>query len=344
MPINCFNGFQKLFEEDAVLKKYPQLNPTLGFVFSTTHLARNLRLYGNYNFGWGRLRTEEALAPEHRIYSEDEPLDPIAFVIKELFPSVGGTLTTSVARDLNIGHRLLSANKENQLKALALLLKIVVKSREHDTSVLEKLKDEFLSLLKIRPGSQFRITFGTFVKNISESIQLCENSNFYPKYLTEQIFLGFIWEFLNTKEELDIFLNELKQCLCDGGLQETIIIEEFDQTKFHQLTKKINQGVDECNVDECNYEELLQYKFFSESFNNPTPYRSGETLISNGSCNMYDLGLGNFTEILFFADCVETTIRHIVNIALFDKTRRQFYCPENCSEFVKSFYNNYQLS
>ena len=112
------DAFQKLFENDKVFTNYPELNPALGFVFCGSSLASNLRFYGNYKFGWGKQPGDPDEAPEHRIYSLDNPLDPIAFVIKELFPSVGGTLTTSVERDKNIGHRLLNANRENQLKAL----------------------------------------------------------------------------------------------------------------------------------------------------------------------------------------------------------------------------------
>lgn len=372
IPSIYLNGFQKIFESNPILKNHLELNPILGFIFSSTHLAYNSRFYGNYEFGW---KTDN---PQKRSYSKDKAQDETAMLIKELFPSPGGTLTTTVKSSSNLGYWIDEIQvTEEKISVLTDLIMFSAiqrdkakqkrkkseasdakekKEKDHDPkdqnqqvhesiistlkNILPKMKSLFSDLTPENINNNLNRLVNKINKTISGS---CSNnlSDFYPPYFTEQILLGFAWEVLNTKEELESFLIMLHKKLnvLFYSDQETMSTENFN-FEIEPFTKeklsKLNQKII-ADIEDASWEELFQQAYFSEFFNNVTPYRSGATLKSNGSTLRYDRPKNVSIKNDSFQDCVEIVIRHLVNIKSFNPVTRTFEINENYSENLKIF-------
>jgi hypothetical protein len=89
--------------------------------------------------------------------------------------------------------------------------------------------------------------------------------------------------------------------------------------------------------------QSLDRVFISQNINFLTgvfPYKEKQPPISNGNC-YYVQASEDFAQSTTFADCVETSLRHIVNLITFDPINRRFNIPEHLKNTpLASFYES----
>ena len=307
------------------------LHPILGYTGWKTGLIYNLRFFGNY------IKGEE---DGRRVWAEDQSNnDPIWEIIKILFPSTGGQLSTKTAHPANIGRYI------NDPLIVSDLLKFTQNARFGEKENVEALVDGIFNYYqtqfpiggtdkkpepsitaeklvnhqitinapyphlyklkwlfyienkgKIQKNVKGIETLKTLLNSIQEGVGI-EEQVLYPRYFIEQVLLTFFW--MNFDKEATS--NLLDQLL--GNL-----VDITPQTRTQTATT-----IQETSVSP---EETFKIIQFADMFNvqGRTPYGSNlNNLVSNGLANIVDTQ----QELnIRFADCVETTIRHILNIVL----------------------------
>ena len=95
---------------EKIAKKNLYTNPVLGFLGYKSGFVYNLRFYGNYERG---VKKDDGA----REYSLDKTKggDPIWAMVKILFPSTGGQLTTTSEAESNFGKQVVTPAQIAQL-------------------------------------------------------------------------------------------------------------------------------------------------------------------------------------------------------------------------------------
>lgn len=125
LPLNVFKGVTPSFE-----KNYKNFSPTLGMAALDSSIIYNLRFYGNFNYK----NREKPI--------EDEPLDAISLLVKEMFPSNTGELGVGMTAP-----QWLSNNLESPF-LIAKLLNFVNTVRESGGQVPEEERLKLIADLK----------------------------------------------------------------------------------------------------------------------------------------------------------------------------------------------------
>lgn len=320
IPTTSINNLYQPF--DSIGKPY--LNPTLGFIFSN-RLADQLRKYGIYK----SLSDDKG----NRIYSRDQGLDGVFQLIRLLFPSTGGTLSTISTANDNFSNILNGGSSKEQINLIIEMLTNIDKLRQNQNQDQKCLDTDNKSSQAYNFPSKKRQHRNQCFKQLNEAILNAinlENTGFYPKYFVEQIILGFFWQQFNTIQDLEMLVNKMLSFFSMSSLKNdesnatSPFIpwknQPFTLDKLHNLQTAMEQNP---NIL-LNPEELLQLAYFPMFFEKSTPYINGENLISNGLSNPYQQTGTLDSQAAPFADCVETVIRQLTNIVFYDASRNQF--------------------
>lgn len=214
-------------------------SPVIGAAALEAGLIYNLRFYGNFTTSY---KVDEKGQPQRHYISDKSNNDPLWSLLKTLFPSSGGDLTTQTNSQENFGKHIISP------RTIALLLyyahqqrsggeqkepvKVMAKTggKAKDLQKNSKVNDPstavadaiFQSLYIVEKTSQtqqansytmvsnLKKHIKTLLKTIDDSIK-AEKSSSYPLYTTEQIILAFLCEKFDTRDDLIEFLSTLAE-------------------------------------------------------------------------------------------------------------------------------------
>lgn len=153
---------------------------------------------------------------------------------------------------------------------------------------------------------------------LKKSIDL-EKDSLYPTYTTEQVVLAFFCEKFNSQQDIWKLIKALADLDNDHQLiqnREMIDIEgenllrEEDLEKLETITKP--------DLDD------IYLLANTDIFYRPIPYKDSVSPISNGSTYPYNRQIQKTDEKDTFPDCIETLIRHIFNLLLYNPTAKNF--------------------
>src|SRR3990167_3157304 len=253
-------------------------SPTLGMAALETGLVENIRFFGPF--------THKFDAEGQRAYHKDTSTDPLWKIVKILFPSTGGALTTDSGANTNLGRYVKNP------KVIAILLQFT---------------DD------VRIGKKHNID--TVAKSIQDSIQEEEKEkSLFPKYTTEQIIEAFFVYKFDKQKDIQTLIE---------ALPETMIDKDVTFSKGEDpLTEKDVMGTIE-KTTPYDLDDIFTLGI-RDIFYSPTPYHEGVTPLSNGTCKVYNRATNTFDEKKTFADCGEITARHLANLILFNPETRAF--------------------
>jgi hypothetical protein len=161
----AFHDITKHFNEG-----YEYNSPVLGMTALESGLIPNLRFYGNYKAGH---RSKE---DQTRAYIKDSGNDKVWALLKELFPSSGGTLTVETKLPSNFG-------RNASIKSVALLLTFSHDVRNPKNSTLKKLTGG--ERVKLTEAYATREKLEAIDKNKITEKQTKELEALHEKYKTE---------------------------------------------------------------------------------------------------------------------------------------------------------------
>lgn len=194
-------------------------------------------------------------------------------------------------------------------------------AQKESTGILEntKIQERILQIGKREPKQTFlfdfkKETLTPLLEAIKQAI-LAESSEkvFYPKYTAEQIILAFLAYKFSTREDIKTFLTHLSPGIVNREALDTFNpLDLLIPDNLPQIAEKGNHTPD----------DILALST-ADIWGMPTPYRVGTPFLSNGNTRKYDRKSDSFVPGTF-ADCVEISLRHIINCFLYDPHSRQF--------------------
>lgn len=335
-----FKNVSKCFNDG-----YQYYNPILGSAALSTGIIENLRFYN----------IEVALKadgrPEH---IKDTPLndDPIMTVVKILFPSPAGQLTTEtstssnfgryckpphVAELLNFAHviRKFCANEKNKFQNNKITT--ILKAIQQTTSIDKIFTNEFKQTEK--NGLLVAITQAILseLRPAKESFKPA----FYPNFCIEQIITAFFCLKFSDQEALKELLVNLSNEIVDQANINAVAGDLKAEDVQPALDRLTNQKAD---LDD------LWIIINRDIFTRILPYQNGKNPISSGLANRYKRITNKLSETSPFSDCVEVTLRHIINIMLYNALNNSFnlahlgnHMADKNNPFFKNFTDFYNL-
>ena len=343
-----FNNITYYFKPE---KQY--FSPIFGKTAIESGLIHNLRFYGNITS-----KIDEA---NNRNYKDDEGQDALSKLVKELFPSPAGQLTTQSGGDRNFGkyvkspkivaHIINFSEKARQLTEKKQSLIVELSSSKSKKAInleinangLNKILDETVSLiknevLKVHSLNDFKKvnkTLNNILNYISDSI-IDENSGKYPKYTTEQIISAFFCEHFDHQKDIIVLLNTLDENLVyKNQLPSDNDLEYLTQKHAQSLLVK----------NDINVDDLFTLLNFAAS-NEIIPYKDGTLPISNGNTYKYNRELNTILKNeSTFSDCAEVSARHVMNLILYDGNKNKFdlsYISNENQKVFSPYFKNFE--
>ena len=196
--------------------------------------------------------------------------------------------------------------------------------------------------LKTEVSSLFESLHGALM----EEERLQQSQRAYPQHTAVQIILAFFCSKFNTQDDILNLLTHLGDDFVD--------VEKIPKGG-NRLTNKDAQEIIEKNLPlvqsgkdiSLTIDEMLALSL-APSFSNPYPYVD-DKLISNGNAYPYDQSKKQRLTSLTFADCVETTVRHLFNLLCYradhfslDHLKDQI--PQNFFEKLNTFYDHQSVN
>ena len=282
-----------------------------------------MRLYGNFVAGKNRISERE--------YSADKAYlgDYIWSIIRILFPSTGGALTTVSSAKGNFGETLTDERPVTGLICYVTHLRIIqekindllmekieliaIHGRESesvknlDLAILKNkqlMRDLRVILQEKYPGfEEFRL-ITEHIFNAITNQQKNEKTLGYPKFIIEQILITFIILHFNDISKTERYYCELdREFFCDTICEDFSILE--------------GAGLEEQNIWASAYGSNIT------------------SLTHNGNCKIFD-SVKNEAGTINFPDCAETAMRHLITFLLWDYDT-QTMCITN-NEKINDFY------
>ena len=288
---------------EFLTEEFLHIHPFNGFLARESGLVFNLRFFGNFDAG---------KREEQRDYASDKAHmgDYIWSIVRILFPSTGGNLTTTSSAKGNFGRMILNggdiANLINYTTSVRLIKSEIDEILSEKEILIKTLgrKDPSILLIDEKIFSRRLL-----LKSTKENMRsYCEDMD----VLLDHIFNG--------------LTNQRKNEFTLGYPKYTIEILLLGFLNFHF------NSIEENN----NYYDNLDLAYFSESENEElqsirslfrnyasirwsTPYaKSVDSLINNGSAMVYNRQKNEFIQDVEFADCAETALRHLITLVLWD--------------------------
>ncbi len=283
---------KNLANSDFALKPgYEYMSPVLGYFLRNTNILTNLRF-------------NEFIA-EAKDSSKDKSEDPLIRIIIQLFPSRTGTLLPSVhlkqPEEISAILNAITYYRQAKTKGLCTIkpTKSGITCAKHKRMLNAQENSDCTKYLQaFEPVNKELKNF--LKRNIVEYFIL-ENLNVYPEFFIEQVVWAYALEKFDNKDALNTVLH---------GLDDSIIDK-----------RKIDAPMDNPLNTYGNILPDILEKFEQHSL---IPYINSIDVINNGRAYYFNRTTGKLDEEYRFADCGETVIRHLFNIALFDHQRKTF--------------------
>lgn len=179
--------------------------------------------------------------------------------------------------------------------------------------------------------------------NVIKDALKFEQGSIYPAYSIEQIILAFFCEKFNAQQDIWLLIKGLADLDTDHTLiqhAQTLVLDKGDLFQESDLPHLLSLSM--ADLDDAY---LLAN---ADVFYRITPYKDGVDPVSNGDTHPYNRQTKTL-ETITFADCIETLMRHICNVLLynprtknFDLSHLQAADPENTSLQNLNAYYQYQ--
>lgn len=199
---------------------------------------------------------------------------------------------------------------EKQVQILDIITEKIQKHNQKQQVQAEKRHHQFLKTFDEK-------TLTPLLEAMQKTLE-AEKDSVYPPQTLEQILNSFFCFHFNNREDIWTFLN---------GLSDTIIKKETLPLKGDFLSKtEIFSEEDLPSIVNKKQPYDLEDIFFlcyAETFKNPLPYKEGSVLINNGNAQCYNRQTGDLSAPTF-ADCFETAVRHVLNMASYDLVTKSF--------------------
>lgn len=286
-------------------------SPTLGQAALDMGFVENLLFYGPFEAAydpWG-----------YREYIDDTSTNPWWNVAKILFPSNDGELGAVFDADTNFARVVTSP------KTIALLVnfaKQVYDLRGKSTlagKVIQQSASEIIATLDLRGmGASTRETFrkktiNALLTHVRDGIMMEKRANsFFPKYTIVQLIQSFFCYHFNGQSDIWAELSHLDDTIVDKSRPFPVMVDRLRATDLDVIAAKPSLGLDDI------------FNLSNEHLFKSVPYRTNASLLSNGTTKSYSRTTASFLPNETFQDCVEVTLRHILNLFLFNSTTRKF--------------------
>lgn len=320
--------------------EYSHLSPVIGA--DDTGL-RNFRLQGGH-YGsqpqeqFPRYEKHQAIVLDDKAY----PQDAIAAVLQRLFPSPDGhTFVANTVQDekkeLHLWLKpeniaaLLNVikdpedfiGKEDKEKEV---LKGIVRSLQPEIFKQEKIIKKLETAKKINTELNFYQKFSSFkfaellLKAVKESYRPSDFTHGYPPHILEESLLSYMWQKIETKEELKPFYEGLSPDIIN---HEKVNLIEFEHDRS-SYTKNDYLALKEKVLEDPNFiskiaydpEKLtllgLGYTYYEDSLPPIVNYKT--TIFKESDAHKEQS----------FADCVETTLRNFWYALLYNRDNNSF--------------------
>lgn len=311
IPTRAFKNVTKHFKPGQEFN-----SPTFGEAALYSGLIANLRFYGNM---------KPSFKEGTRLYIGDKGGDPIAKLIKELFPSPTGALNVETTAQDNFGRYV------HQHETVALLLNFAHKIRKnkkpfrlkeistHTEGILATLSD-----FSDDNRNKLRTKINGILKSIQDSI-IHELDSPYPKYFTEEVINAFFSEKFSIQNDIWRLLRAMGDELVDKtNIPQEVIVEGKVVPPPEDLVEV--EDLDSIANKEGAYDADDIFALENaDIFEMVTPYKPGTHLLSNGNTRPYDRKTDQYVlSKELFADCAEMAARHIMSLLLFNRGTQQF--------------------
>ncbi len=316
-------------------------SPCFGYAALESGLIENLRFL-NVN---ARFKDTN-----QRNYMKDAaPLDdPFMTMITILFPSPAGQLTSETAANDNIGklctikniaqlinfaHRVRTTKKVISIKNVKMAFNTLKLDIKNSFPNLSQTSIKKLLFNIIKAIAQEKRDWPDKKKTYSK--KALTKKPFYPKYFVEHIITAFFCHKFTDQDALKKLLKKLNTEIIDRSKIKKID-GLFTKKDIAPALKKLRNK--KATLDD------LWILINKDSAHRVTPYKNYTPPVSNGGTRMYSRQtnkLSNENEI--FSDCVETVLRHMVNLLLYEPIGNTFNLsgvPKNHppSKNLKDFY------
>ncbi len=355
-----FNNVFALFKPEHIYYA-----PQFGSIALSSGIIENLRFF-NVIPGIGD--------DGKRRYSRDEAPDndPIMEIILILFPSPAGQLTTERNLASNIG-------KYCRPKHVAGLLNFTYRVRQYlqknnvplSTDINELLGAQELNYQDeitqdFRPAKFNQTNLSSLLVKIAQAIEqeLINNSDqsFYPKYFVEQIINAFFCHKFanqNAVERLMSKLNMSKLNMPANEKRESPSWDPYLRALFpigYELfllykKKYAPKKIDNLTLSDLQSLDKLWVEFHGHNNTNTLPYANNNLPISCGTTQFYNRAADRLSSNKdTFVDCVEVSMRHIVNFFLYDHRLSSFnvaplykHMKKHHNPYIKNLENFYAI-
>lgn len=194
-------------------------------------------------------------------------------------------------------------------------LKVVPQFFHEVAAMMAKAQEEARQAVENMPTKDQALFKKNIITPLLKAIKGAVDSRdgFYTLHLPDQVILAFLCYKFSTRADIKEFLIHLKPEIINQQA-----VAEFDATDLlktedlPQIALKENYSPDD-----------VMALATADTWSMPTPYRVGAAILSNGNTKKYDRKNNVFLTDEF-ADCVEISIRHLLNCFLFNPISRQF--------------------
>ena len=291
ISIRNFFGMERKNSPKYLKREYIFMHPVLGILARRSGYIYSLRFFGNFVSG-----------DDH---SKDKANggDYIWSILRILFPSTGGNLTTVSNARGNFG-------SHTTPKMVADIIHFSVYIRLYQEEVAEIIRQRVYTI----SGGGEDLGFKEAILEVRNSMRDITNQiiGLSPEFEEYKLIIMHIFNAITNQNKNEITLGYPKYTI------ELLLLAFLDMHYNNNriLEEYYNDILDDfCGEDRPPEADL---DFFDDKISHLTPYgNSISSLIGNGNCEVYDRSCGRVLETIF-ADCVETSIRHLLTILFYD--------------------------
>jgi hypothetical protein len=166
-------------------------------------------------------------------------------------------------------------------------------------------------------------TVNSILKNVQQSIEL-EPQSIYPLYTTEQLILAFFCEKFNDQKDIWTLMESLDDSIIvDKATLAVALPGLLTKNDVENMARLLPLGGEELKGEDIGLDEIFALANAS-IFEMLTPYKPAADLLSNSTTYPYNRKENIPVKNVTFQDCVEISMRHIMNLLLYDAETRTF--------------------
>ena len=188
-----------------------------------------------------------------------------------------------------------------------IIIEELLKQRQNDNKSIKKIIYSLLSNISVMVNEQERLSDDKY----SEENFNNDNPQLLPLYMTERILLCYFVKKFNSNEDVENFYNKVKQLIC----------LKTDEFSVEEQKNKRETTLSQMKILHETYQSIVCFSSI--------PYDSMP--IENGSAQKIRFLNSEKSEAVFektcFADCADTSVRHVLNFMTYDRASETFKIP-----------------